>query len=62
MSSFTFESIAGSAGSFDVIFIHGLSGDPKGTWTCATAPDPANAYWPLWIAQDVEAANVYALG
>jgi DNA-directed RNA polymerase subunit F/biotin operon repressor len=62
MSSFKFELIAGGSGSFDVIFIHGLSGDPKGTWTCATATDPANAYWPLWIAQDIETANVYALG
>ncbi|MEA1647618.1 ABC-three component system protein [Nitrospirillum sp. BR 11164] len=62
MSSFTFELIAGGTGSFDVIFIHGLSGDPKGTWTSATATDPANAYWPLWVAQDVGMANVYALG
>ncbi|MDZ5650698.1 ABC-three component system protein [Nitrospirillum sp. BR 11828] len=62
MSSFTFELIAGGTGSFDVIFIHGLSGNPKGTWTCATATDPADAYWPLWVAQDVGMANVYALG
>lgn len=62
MSSFTFEQIAGGTGSFDVIFIHGLSGDPKGTWTCATATDPSDAYWPLWVAQDVGMANVYALG
>jgi len=62
MSSFTFELIAGGSGSFDVIFIHGLSGDPKGTWTCAAAPDPADAYWPQWIAQDLKTANVYALG
>lgn len=62
MSSFTFELIAGGSGSFDVIFIHGLSGDPKATWTCPTASDSTDAYWPVWIAQDVHTANVYALG
>jgi biotin operon repressor len=45
-----------------VIFIHGLSGDPKATWTCLTATDPADAYWPAWIAQDIATANVYSLG
>jgi len=62
MSSFTFELIAGDSGSFDVIFIHGLSGNPKATWTCAAATDPADAYWPLWVAHDLTTANVYALG
>jgi len=62
MSSFSFEQVAGGSGSFDVIFIHGLSGDPKVTWTCTTTPDPADAYWPIWVAQDVETANVYSLG
>jgi hypothetical protein len=62
MLSFTFELIEGGSGSLDVIFIHGLSGDPKSTWTSATATDPTDAYWPLWIAHDLKTANVYALG
>lgn len=45
-----------------MIFIHGLSGDPRETWTCATASNPDDAYWPLWVAQDIGTANVYALG
>ena len=61
MASFSFELIAGGSGTVDVVFIHGLSGDPKETWTSAAA-DPADAYWPVWISHDIGTANVYALG
>lgn len=62
MTPFSFELIAGGSGTFDVIFIHGLSGDPKETWTSPVAVDPSNAYWPAWVSHDVSVANVYALG
>lgn len=62
MASFSFELIAEGSGVLDIVFIHGLSGDPKGTWTTPSAADPADAYWPVWISRDIGTANVYALG
>lgn len=59
--SFSIERIAGGSGTVDLIFIHGLSGDPKGSWTSNTE-DPSDAYWPLWLAKDLPNANVYTLG
>jgi len=62
MAAFSFELIAGGTGNADVIFIHGLSGDPKETWTSPSAADPLDAFWPAWVSHDISTANVYALG
>lgn len=35
----------------DLIFVHGLGGTSKGTWSWER--DPAN-FWPLWLGNDVE--------
>jgi protein SERAC1 len=40
----------------DVIFVHGLGGDGRETWTAA--PD---AFWPLWIFDDLKTVEVWTL-
>ncbi len=62
MVEFSFECISGGQGKFDVIFIHGLSGDPRATWTAPGADNGADAFWPGWICADLAEANVYLLG
>jgi pimeloyl-ACP methyl ester carboxylesterase len=41
-----------------VIFVHGLGGHAYDTWR--RAPDN-NAFWPLWLAKDLEGISVYTL-
>jgi len=40
----------------DVIFVHGLGGDGKETWTGGS-----DAYWPLWIFEDLKTTEVWTL-
>ncbi len=41
-----------------VIFVHGLGGHPYDTWRQSAEDD---AFWPLWLAQDLEGLSVYSL-
>jgi protein SERAC1 len=42
----------------DVLFIHGLTGDPFETWTAG----PGKEYWPKWLCETFPEVSVYALG
>ncbi|GID90843.1 esterase/lipase family protein [Amorphoplanes digitatis] len=45
-------------GKLDVVFLHGLDGDARGSWT-AGGPD---MFWPRWLADDLETAAVWSVG
>ena len=42
---------------FDIVFVHGLTGDLKDTWTHTNGE-----YWPGWLAHDFPTVNVYSAG
>lgn len=43
-----------------IVFVHGLFGDPVGTWTAKSKTSP-EAYWPLLVADDrrFDGSNIY---
>lgn len=59
---FVFQPIVASKGDFDVIFIHGITGDPVATWMSSGSDDPAGDFWPHWVHADFPNTNIYALG
>ena len=46
-----------SAPTFDVVFVHDLSGDRYTTWSAKDG-----AFWPQWLADDFDNINVYLAG
>jgi len=42
----------------EVIFVHGLNGDPVDTWTAGSTTE----YWPKWLCDELEGVSIYALG
>lgn len=46
-----------SAPTFDVVFVHGLSGDRHTTWTSQDG-----SFWPRWLADEFDHINIYLAG
>ncbi len=44
--------------ALDIVFIHGLTGDPEETWTS----EGAREFWPKWLCVDFPNIAVYSLG
>lgn len=57
--SLQFKQICGErdAVALDLIFIHGITGDPEETWTNGNG-----VFWPCWLADDLAGVNIYAAG
>ncbi len=53
-----FEVCSGAEPQLDVVFIHGLTGDPKDTWIS----EADGQYWPEWLCSDFPGIAVHALG
>lgn len=43
----------------DVVFVHGLDGDPRNTWQSSGADD---SFWPRWLSEDLPSIAVWSLG
>lgn len=43
---------------FDVLFVHGITGDPKDTWVS----EKTGECWPAWLCADLPGVAVYSLG
>lgn len=44
----------------DVIFVHGLGGDARGTWHPKERRDDNN-FWPAWLGQDLSDVGIWSL-
>ncbi|WP_050605920.1 triacylglycerol lipase [Ruegeria sp. 6PALISEP08] len=45
----------------DVVFIHGLTGDPRDTWV-SKQPDKEKVFWPSWLVEDIPGLCVWTAG
>jgi pimeloyl-ACP methyl ester carboxylesterase len=43
----------------NVVFLHGLGGDPRTSWQ--SRPDQ-QSFWPHWLADDIAGLSVYSIG
>jgi pimeloyl-ACP methyl ester carboxylesterase len=43
----------------NVIFVHGLGGDPWRTWQNGS---DGRLFWPRWLAEDIEGLSIYSVG
>jgi|GEM_PF-2557545 len=52
-------SIASTDGAtnINVVFVHGLGGDPYSTWMS----QGDDGFWPYWLAEDIAGSNIYTL-
>jgi hypothetical protein len=57
-----FATISANNGCADVIFVHGLTGDPVDTWSSEGTNEEEGPYWPRWLAADLPHLNFYTLG
>ena len=46
--------------STHVVFLHGLSGHIKRTWTNTVSPSPI--LWPTWLAEDIDSIELWLVG
>lgn len=54
-----FETVHKSAGcSTDIVFVHGLTGDARSTWTASGSDE----FWPEWLKDDFTSISLYTLG
>jgi protein SERAC1 len=61
-SSTFFATISANSGCADVIFVHGLTGDPVETWSSEGTLEAEGSYWPKWLVTDLPHLNLYTLG